>query len=195
MAQFDLDSADGIQDVNIVSSVSSYDEKQTFIVDARNIQIGNGKSMLSIVNDSISSVVLKLRELYIINVQNTAVTGVISEFQLKRIANHSAGTLLNPVPYDTNDSVSANVTARTGSTVTSESADILKRYLYSSDEWGVGAADVESFDHSVQSFNNILKQYKYCKPITLRQNQGITIKQITNSTVGTFDIVLVFTQE
>jgi hypothetical protein len=32
------------------------------------------------------------------------------------------------------------------------------------------------------------------KPITLRSGEGITVKFATSSTVGTFDLTLVFTQ-
>ena len=42
---------------------------------------------------------------------------------------------------------------------------------------------------------NIVRQFPGCKPFTLRANQGLTLKQITNSTVGTFDVIAVFTQE
>lgn len=179
----------------VVSPLSGGGELATFVVSANSTAIGNGKSMLSIVNTSGSTVILKLRELYIINVQNTAVTGIITEFQLKRIVGHSAGTALTPAAYDTNDSLNVSITARTGATVTSEGTDIFKRLTWSSDEWGVGAQDVESGDHEVQLRHNIVEQYPGCKPFTLRANQGLTIKQITNSTVGTFDVVAVFTQE
>lgn len=179
----------------IVSPLSGGGELATFVVSARGVAIGNGKSMLSLVNASGSSIVLKLRELYIVNVQNTAVTGVIAEFQLKRIVGHSAGTALTPAPYDTSDSLNDSITARTGATVTSEGSDIFRRLTWSSDEWGVGAQDVESQDHGVQAMFNIVRQFPGCKPFTLRANQGLTLKQITNSTVGTFDVIAVFTQE
>lgn len=179
----------------IVSPLSGGGELATFVVNATSVAIGNGKSMLSIVNASGSTVVLKLRELYITNVQNTAVTGVISEFQLKRIVGHSAGTALTPASYDTNDALSGSITARTGATVTTEGTDIFRRVTWSSDEWGVGAQDVESEDHEAQLRYNIVQQFPGCKPFTLRANQGLTVKQITNSTVGKFDVVAVFTQE
>lgn len=170
-------------------------EAATFVVSAQNVAIGNGKSMLSIVNASGSTKVLRLRELYLINVQTSAVTGVIGEFQLKRIVGHSGGTALTPASYDTSDSLDSAITARTGATVTSEGSDIFRRLYWSTDEWGVGAQDVESGDHGAQVMLNIMRQQPWCKAFTLRANQGLTLKQITNSTAGTFDVVAVFTQE
>lgn len=204
MAVNDLDSADGNQSVtqgtspwvvSVQSVTSGGDELATFVVQARDTATGNGKSMLSLVNTSGSTVVIKLRDLKICNVQNTAVTGVVSEFGLYRITSHSAGTSLTPAAFDTNDSLDSSVTARTGATVSGEAATVLLHWDWSNDEWSQGASDVESFDHAIQEVNNLLRQGKQCKPITLRANQGITIKHVNNSTVGLFDIVLIFTQE
>ncbi len=204
MAQYDLDSSDGNQTViqgtspwvvSLASVTSGGDELATFVVQARDVATGNGKSMLSLVNTTGSTVVIKLRDLKIANVQNTAVTGVVSEFGLYRITSHSAGTSLTPAAFDTNDSLNGSVTARTGATITGEASTVLLHWDWSNDEWGSGAADVESADHALQEVSNLLRQEKQCKPITLRANQGITIKHVTNSTVGLFDIVLVFTQE
>lgn len=204
MAQYDLDSADGSQSVtqgtspwvvSLASVTSGGDELATFVVQARDIAIGNLKSMISVLNAGGSSVVIKLRDLKIVNSQNTAVTGINSEFGLYRITGHSAGTSITPLPYDSSDSLNASVTARTGATITGEAATVLLHWDWSSDEWGAGALDQEGYDHAVQTVSNLLKQEKSCKPITLRAGEGITVKHVSNSTNGTFDIVLVFTQE
>lgn len=167
----------------------------TFVAYADSIAIAQNKSMLSVVNAGGSSVLMRLRELYIINVQTTAVTGVVAQFRLYRISGHSAGTSLTPLASDTNDSLDSSITARTGSTVSGEAASFLRRHYWSSDEWGVGAADVESNQHDRQSALNIVYAYKQVKPLTFRAGEGFTVKQITNSSVGTFDVIAVFTQE
>lgn len=170
--------------------------KATFVVNATSTAIGNNKSMLSLVNAGGSTVVVKVRELYLINTQTSAVTGVVSDFGLYRITGHSAGTSITPLPYDTLDVINGSITARTGSTVTGEAASPLKRVSYSSDEWGVGATDVESYDHTIQvSIPLITDRLDYRKPITMRAGEGISVKHTVNSTAGTFDVVMIFTQE
>ena len=179
--------------VSVQSTAS--DEKATFCVCARGVAIGNNKSMVSIMNESGSSIVLKLRELYIINVQNVALTGVTSEFQLFRITGHSGGTNVDRQTYDTQDSPSASFTAKTGATVSGEASNMLRRWTWSSDEWGPGATDVESLDHQAQIYSNLMAQFKGAKPFTLRAGEGLHIKHSVNSTAGTFDVVAIFTQE
>lgn len=193
--QFDLDSSDGIQQVSIQSIVESGQAAATFMVYARNAAIGNNKSMLSIVNTSGSPVVLRLRELYIVNTQNAAVTGIISNFEMRRCVSHSGGTLLKPLPFDSIDSLNASITARTGATIGSEAADMFRRWNWSSDDWSGGAPDTESADHPMQVATNLVKKEPYTKPFTLRANEGLTIKHTVNSTNGTFDVCAVFTQE
>jgi len=180
---------------NSGSLVISQQEEKTFVVRAINTVIGFNKSMLSLLNGSLSSF-LQLKEVYIINVRTTAITGIISTFELFRITGHSAGTLLTPLPYDTADSLDVGVTARTGATIAGENVS-LARWLWSSDEWVVGGpADLEGRDHAFQnSFPIWLAQRTPgTKAILLRPGQGIHLKHTVNSTAGTFDIVFVFTQ-
>lgn len=178
-----------------ISGNSQEAEFATFNVTAQGIAIGNNKSMLSIVNTTGSTVKVKLRHLKLINVQTTAVTGIIADFRLLRCVTHSAGTVITPEACETTDTLSSSVTVRTGATIGTEGTTILRRARYSTDEWGVGSLDVEAHDHAIQLNNNLLEVPLKAKPITLLANQGITLKQVTNSTVGSFDIELMFTQE
>lgn len=181
--------------VTIASGTSEEAEFATFNVTAQDVAIGNNKSMISIVNTTGSTVKVKLRSLKIINAQTTAVTGIIANFQLLRCVTHSAGTSLTIAACETSDTLSSSVTARTGATIGTEGTTILRRAKYSTDEWGVGAHDVESNDHILQLGTNLLEVPLKAKPFTLLANEGITLKQITNSAVGSFDIELMFTQE
>lgn len=247
MAQYDLDSSDGIQEISatalplpagastsanqstIIASLSSIDagtpnslgqktmansmpvviasdqtaipvsmqssELATFSVVARDVAIGNNKSMLSIVNAPGSSVIIKIRELKIVNVQNTSLTGIVSNFEFKRITGHTSGTAIVPLSYDTSDSLSSFVTSITGSTVSGEATKELRKWEWSSDEWNPGPTDTESNDHAIQEVSNLLMGNPYCKPITIRAGEGVTLKHTTNSTAGTFNIKMIFTQE
>jgi hypothetical protein len=170
-------------------------EIATFVAVAQGIAIGNGKSMISLLNATGSGVIVKLREAWIVSAQTTAVTGVLAQFQLLRMTGHSAGTSITPLPYDTADTINVNVTARTGATIAGAAAVNLKRWYWSTDEYGVGAQDVESMDHTANNLNPHYIAAGKTKPITIRAGEGLTINQITNSTVGSFDLYLVFTQE
>jgi hypothetical protein len=176
-----------------VTPTSSTADPATFTVLASATAIALNKSMVSIVNTS-AAVTARIYRIFIINTQTTLITGVIANFELRRITGHSAGTSITPLSMDTTDSLNAGITAITGSTVAGESASLIMRYQWSSDEWGGGAPDVESGDHALQLLNPAFDQVPGTKPLFLRQNQGITLKQTTNSTAGTFDIYVLFTQ-
>lgn len=178
-----------------LSIAVSEDSKATFSAYAQGIAIGNNKSMFSLVNASGSTVKIKIHDIKIINIQTTAVTGVIADFRLHRCVNHSAGTAITPNSFDTADSLNGSVTARTNATITTESAAIIKRALFSTDEWGVGAIDVESYHYPFQLYDSFFKKTDNTKALVLNANEGITIKQVTNSTAGNFDILVLFTQE
>jgi hypothetical protein len=180
---------------NTVPISTTETEAVTFTVYGLGIAIGNNKSMVSIVNASGSTVKIRIREVRIINVQNTAVTGVIADYRLLRCTSHSSGTAITPLAHDTsNTALSGSVTAKTGATITGEATAPLRRWQFSTDEWGVGASDVESSSHDVQMNRSLFETAPKTETITLNANEGITIKQVTNSTVGTFDILVVFTQ-
>lgn len=172
----------------------SLNKENTYSAVGSAIVIGNNKSMLSITNATGSGVVIKIYEIYVVNAQTTAVTGVIGNFELRRIVSHSAGTLVTPEAMDLSATLNANVTLRTGSTVATESTTLMWVSRFSTDEWGAGTLDVEANDHSNQPFFPIWSTSDLLSPIVLRENQGLTVKFATNSTAGSFDILVKFTQ-
>jgi hypothetical protein len=178
-----------------ISNSVSPTERATFSAIAEAIDIANGKSMISLLNDSGSGVTIKITKMYLINTRTTATTGVIAEFQLRRFTGHSGGTLITTDAYDTNDVLNGSVTVRTGATIAGEVTRDLRRWLWSSDEWGTGSTDVESDDHVNQSLVPSFEQSMICKPLVLNSGQGLHIRQNTNSNNGTFDLVIEFTQE
>jgi hypothetical protein len=171
-------------------------ESPTFTTVAASIVIGNNKSMISIANSS-SSAICKIQEIYVVNVQSAAVTGILGTFELRRITSHSGGTTVSNIStLDTLDTLDSNITIRTNSTVSGENSSLLWRSIFSTDEWGTGNLDTESNDHSLQVFFPIFsKKTSGTKPIVLRNNEGLNLKFATNSSSGSFDIMIVFTQE
>lgn len=170
-----------------------FQERQTFAVATYGQAIGNNKSMLSIVNSGTK--LMKLQGLYIFNSQTSPVTGTVSDFRLFRATGHSAGTLITPMAHDTADTIDVGIIARTNATITGEAATALRRWMWSSDEWGTGTLDVEANSASFQQLLSSVENPYPTKAITFRTNEGFTLKHVVNSTAGTFDILALITQE
>lgn len=170
----------------------------SFGIMAEEVSIGSGKSMISLLNAGGSSVILRLRQVKIVNAQTAiSLVGGIADFGFYRFTGHSGGTSLTPFSYDTADSLNGSVTVRTGATISGEAASKMFRYEWSTDEWNSGAEDVESTDHSIQAMMEIYSHNfsSALKPITLRAGEGLHIKQVSATTTGQFDMFLSFTQE
>lgn len=162
----------------------------TFVATAPAVSLAAGKSLLSLLNAS--SGVIRVRRVYLVNVQTGAVTGVAAEFQLRRFTGHNAGSVLAPEAHDDADALDAGVTARTGATLSGEAGTYLGRQLWSSDDWGPGTLDTESSDHAAQTLSPAWRFDAPLRPITLRTGQGLTVRCHAGA-AGTFDVSLVFT--
>jgi hypothetical protein len=167
----------------------------TFGICAVTIPPALNKSMLALFNPGASTVILKIQYLKIINNQTTAVTGAALDFRMRRITGLTGGTTIVPQPFDTNDTLGAGILCSQTGTVSGESTTDLLRYVWSSDEWGPGTADVEAGDHAQQQTGYAFQNPPEGKTITLRSGQGITIKCLTNSSQGNFDFEMCFSQE
>jgi hypothetical protein len=191
-----IEGADGTIIGNVADSLKTTEaELATFTAHTDNAVIAQNKSMMSIVNTTGSTVIVRLRQVWVVNTRTAATTGVVADFRLLRCVGHSAGTLITTGPHDTADAQNASVTVRTGATVTSEGTAVLKRLVWSSDEWGAGTLDTEALQVALQQVAPGYWQAPKTKAITLRANEGITLKQVTNSANGLFDVSMVFTQE
>jgi hypothetical protein len=171
-------------------------EQPTFTVGVQDAPLGNNKSMLSLCLAAGSPRVVRLREIWIRNSQTSAVTGVVTLFELRRITGHSGGLSVAAVARDTDDVLPAAVTVRTSSTVAGEVVTVEQRWEWSSDEWGPGALDVEALQVTHQNLTPAFQKHDpQTKPPTIRAGEGYHIKCATNTTAGTFDIIFVFTVE
>lgn len=183
------------QRLKVETQTTSQSEEATFIAYADDVQIANNKSMISVQNTVGSGTIIKVKQIAIRNVRTSAVTGVAADFRVNRASGHSGGTLLTPTKRDTVDVVNANVTIRTGATITGLDTGILDRVKWSSDEWGPGTLDQEGLEHSFQNVFPLTTIFDPSeKRITIREGETLTIQQVTNSSNGYFDIMIVFTQ-
>jgi len=106
----------------------------TFSSTVTSVAPGNNKSMLAIFNPVASGKIIRIKDLKIINVQTTAVTGVFLSIEQRRITGFSGGTLISAASNDTLD-VSSGV-VRSASNVSGEGG-LVKRVLISSDELSI----------------------------------------------------------
>lgn len=185
--------------LNTDGSVSTSEkELATFTALSTNTTLSNNKSLFSIVNTTGSTVIAKISSIYITSVQLSSITGVAGFFELHRIVTHSAGTAITAIEtLDTSDALSSSITVRSGATVGTESANLLWRAQFSSDEWNPSTQlDVSAENHLLTTMFPVWnRKDRDNKPIVLRANEGLTVKFATNSSVGSFDIMVVFTQE
>jgi hypothetical protein len=130
-------------------------------------------------------------KLFAVNLQSVAVTGVLVRFDVMRVSSSSGGTAITPVALDTaNASLPAQVTVRTGATVTEGS--LLFPYISLNEEETVTQTLTKAFQGQ---FENLLFEGIDLQPLTLREGEGVSVKQITSSTVGSFGWIVVFTVE
>jgi hypothetical protein len=138
---------------------------------------------------------VRVHRVVVFNWNWTAVTGVILEQYLARIIARTIGTVVTPRALDTNDALTAGIAADTNSTTVTED-HIIRRHAASAEEVKIGALTLENvlgvpWPDAGQAFGAVSGM----KPITLRSNQGVTIRNVTSSTIGTVSYVIEFTDE
>jgi hypothetical protein len=166
---------------------------QTYHATASAVVLGNGKSMFALANTGTS--IVRVWKIFLMNAQTTAVTGVVVDFQLRTFTTMSGGTAVTPLALDSADTLPAGIAAAHNATLTAEAAAPLHQRRWSSDEWGPGTLDVESYDHGQQNSIPFYQWEPPMRPIVLRQNRGISVRCNTNTTAGSWDIQIMFTVE
>ena len=151
------------------------------------------KYMATLFNTSATRKVSILRVWWLLN-NFTAVTGLVLDCYVARITARTAGTAVTIRARDSNDTVSSGITADTNSTVVTE-AFISRRLVGTAEESPVGATSVNTYNDK-----QAVLLYEFTgrtgeKAETLRQNQGITIRNLTASTVGVMSFCIEFVDE
>lgn len=162
----------------------------TFYAYADAVAFAANKQMISIYNAAGTGKMIVLKKLFLIDLAVSAVTGVALRQDVKRFsALHSGGTAVTPVPCDSaSPALPAGVTVKTGATVTD--VTLLFPITFSNDE--VGAT--QGFPGSLQLAGiNWFPEGVETQEIRLREGEGLTVKNITSTTVGSFGYLLVFT--
>lgn len=136
--------------------------------------------------------VFRVQGLYLVNTTAAAVTGIAVQFDIKRITalTVGTGTTLTAQAMDSADTAIASCTlGATAQTVTDGA--VLYSYWTNNDE--IGATN--AFTNVLQNGMNLIPDLPGTKKPTLRVNEGLTVKQITSSAIGTFGVLAVITKD
>lgn len=167
----------------------SPEKSPSFFVFADAVAFAQNKHHITLFNPAANKKVLRLHRLIGYNQAIAAVTGIGLRMEVKRCDTIVGGTNLTVKAYDTRRLAQLEaITATTGSTVSNE--DLMYAFGMNNDEIpltaaGLGVTRVDVFTSDQEDLEHGL----------LRPGQGITLKQITASAVGTYGWQLVFTQE
>jgi len=188
-----VDTANAALRVNVVVGGSTPSEPATFSCVFDRIAPAANKYLATLFNTSATRRVV-VHSVYVFNWNLTAVTGVILQGELWRLTARTAGTGVTAVARDTADTLSSGIACDTGSTSVTDSS-LLRRLVYSAEEAKIGALTLESVTSTADQWALAYKKEAGQKGITLRQNEGLSVKNITSSTVGTVSVVVIFTDE
>jgi hypothetical protein len=158
------------------------------------IAYASAKDMLDVFNATGTARVIRAYRCYWFNNGTTAVTGVITTGQVRRITAASAGTAVTPVKHDSNSSaLDANTTCGTNRTVTG--SDIFRRFLFVNEE-PVVAGTTQANWLTLVPFAEIWNAGygdTNVEPITCRAAEGVQLFHSGSSTVSTADLEIEFT--
>jgi len=170
---------------------------ETYTVVTTDEAFASGKQMLGVWNTDAAKIV-KIRRVWIVNSRTTAVTGVVTTFELRLIsARGGAGTAKTPVPHDSTNSLlpDGDIYIEAGATYTDSS--VLRRVIWSNDEVAVSGATWDEWETIIPMC--LVWDAGYgddsVQAITLRQNQGFTVKHSGTTAVSGVDIMLEITCE
>ena len=171
----------------------------TFITTIQNCAPASNKSMLSIFNADATKII-KVYRIWLINTKISAIGGAMTTLEIQLLTNRTnAGTAVTSTHKmdSTTTALSASVYCETNNGANIVAGNTLRRILINSDESKVSTSDNSSWNGT--SFGGLIWDSGYgnsvVQPITLRQTQGIHVKNTGGATAGGFDLSMEFTQE
>ena len=164
--------------------------------------LGTNTAWFYLSNGSAATRVLRLSRVMLLNNQVNAVTGVLATLEFRKYTGSAtfSGTLVTPVPFDTNNTaLQAAVTAGWDATVSGGSNTILRRWIWSTDEGTVGTLDNDMFQ-SIPMFCNFFDtglEDSVVQPLVLRAGEAAAVycSAASGTLAGLIDIIFEFTNE
>lgn len=176
--------ADTVHDQGVfIASLPSYVAVADAVVPAAN------KHYISLFNNSGTNQTVYLQSLKLVNLSIAGVTGALMRFEVRKTTVQSAGTTLTPVLLDTRNPALSGILCATAATITDGA--LLKPVIRQSDEHTAAVGNVLPLIEEL----NLLEQNDGGQSYSLRPGEGITFKQVTSVTVGSFAAILKFSVE
>lgn len=159
------------------------------------VAYASGKSMLDVFNGSSSVKNIDVVRCYLFNNGTSAVTGVLTTMQIRRLTAATGGSTVTPIKHRTaSAALDANTTAATGATVTA--TDIFRRILWSNDEPVVSGSTMDEWELLVPFAEIWNAGYGDSNVEPIRcvagSAQGVDIAQSGVSAVGSADLEIEF---
>lgn len=166
----------------------------TFVVHTGAVAMAANKFFFSIFNGNANNII-QIQKIKVLNRQTAAVTGVFCEMQLKRGGALTGGVALTPVLTNTTKTLPSGITIVTNTTsVTAEETNPIDKITLTTEEISPTATSkVATSNAGLQELFPMLVYPYPMEPPTLNQNQSISMKQITSTTVGTYELAIYFT--
>lgn len=161
----------------------------TYTIAATGVSFAANKSMIGLFNGSGSGQIFRVYRIWILNNQTTAVTGVLTNLELRRITAGSGGNAITPVKHDsTNPSFPAQ--AIVGSAMTVTTSDLFRRVVWSTDEPVANATATIDELQTIPALSTIWDAGyadANIEPIVIREGYGLSVQNI-GATVGVADL-------
>lgn len=153
---------------------------------------GQNKYMAGLWNGT-STRKIAVNRIYRYNWQQAAVTGVLLEQELRRLTSRSSATSVPILLEETNDAVTSGVLAETNH-VSPVDGVLISRLFASSEEYVLATSTAVVTGNAALLHDSQLVYWRKdgSKGIVLRPSEGIGIKNITNSTVGSVSYIIEF---
>lgn len=187
-----------LEDDTVQEQIFALGAEPSYYVQTPAIACAQNKLFLSFMNNALSGQVLKLRRLWILNAQLTAITSGTApatvgmmEFQVKRISAIIGGTAVTPQPTDTVDGALTNYTAVHTATSATEGVQLYSWYT-NNDEAGLTGDMWQAMLQ--QCISSAIDGWEM-REIELQPGEGFCVKQITNFTLGQFSVLAVISKE
>lgn len=169
-----------------------FDGLPTFRVLAAAIVPAANKYHIVVRNNTGSAQTLHLLGLYAINDNVTGVTGVINQFNLRRVTGVPTLTAITPYAFNSDDPALANVLAGHTATAGLTDSTIILPLALSSEEQTAVPTNTGMFLHHA---NLLPALHPYGRPLSLRPDQAVAVKQIGAGNVGALSWILDFAVE
>lgn len=166
----------------------------TYTGAAVGVSFAANKSMIGLYNGTGSGQILRVYRIWILNNQTVAVTGTITNLEIRRCTALSGGTSLTPIKHDSNNTaIPGQVIASTGGSPTL--TDLFRRALWSTDEPSANAtATIDELQTLIPL--GCIWDVGYgdatVEPIVCREGQGVSLQSL-GATTGVADVFIEFT--